>query len=176
MDIKFILIQLIGLVAWIFIFLSFYRKNTDKILIFQVVASILYCIHYYFLGAYSGLLMCALSAVFDYAYYKTNKDKYLYMISIPLRIFCGAVSYKKFIDILPIIASLLDGYILTKDKKVVIMGSIIYYSMWVVYNIFVMSYSGAVTDGLLVISNIFILLFNYNIFNKKDKTGVALRR
>ena len=176
MDIKFILVQLIAVVAWIFLFFSFYRKNTDKILVFQVIASVLYCIHYYFLGAYSGLLICFLSAIFDYAYYKTDKDKYLYIISIPLRIFCGVISYRMVIDLLPIIASLIDGYILTKDKKVVIIGSIIYYAIWVIYNIFVMSYSGAITDGLLVISNLFILLFNYNIFNKKDKTGVALRR
>lgn len=176
MDIKFVLIQLIGVLAWLFIFFSFYRKNTNKILVFQVTASILYCVHYYFLGAYSGLLMCALSAIFDYAYYKTDKDKYLYLISIPLRLICGLFSYKKFIDILPIVASLLDGYILTKDKKTIIRGSIIYYAMWVVYNMFVKSYSGVITDGILVLSNLGILLFNYNIFNKKDKTGNVLRR
>lgn len=176
MDIKFILIQLIAVVAWFFLFFSFYRKNTNKILIFQVVASILYCIHYYFLGAYSGLLMCALSVIFDYAYYKTDKDKYLYLVSIPLRIVCGFFSYSSFIDILPIVASLLDGYILTKDKKTIIAGSIIYYGIWTIYNIYVMSYSGAITDGILLISNLGILLFNYNIFNKKDKTGNVLRR
>jgi hypothetical protein len=165
------MIQLIGVVAWFFIFISFYRKNTDKILIFQVIASILYCFHYYFLDAYSGLLMCALSAVFDFAYYKTDKDKYLYLVSIPLRIICGLLFYKSIIDILPIIASLLDGYILTKEKRVVVIGGIIYYSLWIVYNIFVASYSGVVTDLILVISNLFIVLFNFNIFAKKEYDG-----
>jgi len=169
MDFKFILIQLIGVVAWIFIFISYYRKNTDKILMFQVIASILYCIHYYFLEAYSGLLMCALSAIFDYAYYKTDKDKYLYLISIPLRIFSGMLYYKSMIDLLPIIASLIDGYVLTKEKKMVVFGGVIYYALWTIYNIFVMSYSGAVTDFILVISNLCILLFNFNIFDKLGK-------
>lgn len=176
MDIKFILIQLVGVVAWFFLFLSFYRKNTDKILMFQVIASILYCVHYYYLEAYSGLLMCLISVIFDFAYYKSDKDKYLYMVSIPLRIIVGALSYRKFIDILPIIASLIDGYVLTKEKKILVFGSIIYYLIWVIYNIFVMSYSGALTDGILVISNLSIFLFNYNILNRKDKSGEALRR
>lgn len=174
MNLQFILIQLIGVVAWIFIFVSFYRKNTNRILIFQVVASILYCIHYYFLEAYSGLLMCALSAIFDYAYYKTDKDKYLYLVSIPLRIFSGMLYYKSIVDLLPIFASLVDGYVLTKEKKTVVFGGIIYYLLWTIYNIFVMSYSGAVTDFILVISNLCILLFNYNIFDKLEKKKVKI--
>lgn len=174
MDLKFVLIQLIGVVAWLFIFISYYRKNTDKILMFQVIASILYCIHYYFLGAYSGLLMCALSAIFDYAYYKTDKDKYLYLVSIPLRIFTGMLYYKSMVDILPIVASLIDGYVLTKDKKMVVFGGVIYYSLWIIYNMFVMSYSGVVTDLILVISNLCILLFNFNIFDKIAKKKIKL--
>lgn len=176
MDMKFILVQLIGVLAWLFLFLSFYRKNTDKILIFQVIASILYCVHYYFLDAYSGLLMCLISAIFDFAYYKSNKDKYLYVISIPLRIVAGFFSYSRFVDILPIIASLLDGYILTKEKKTLLIGSVIYYMIWIIYNIYVSSYSGVITDFILVISNLSILFFNYNILNKKDKNGMILRR
>ncbi|MBQ2873092.1 MAG: YgjV family protein [Bacilli bacterium] len=176
MDMNFILIQLIGVLAWIFLFLSFYRKNTDKILIFQVIASLLYCVHYYFLNAYSGLLMCLISAIFDFAYYKSNNDKYLYLMSIPLRIIAGFISYSRIVDILPIVASLLDGYILTKEKKTLLIGSVIYYVIWIIYNVNVASYSGVITDGILVISNLSILLFNFNILNKKDKSGDALKR
>jgi hypothetical protein len=48
--------------------------------------------------------------------------------------------------------------------------------MWVIYDIFVGSYSGALTDGLIVLSNLSILLFGYNIFNKNDKSGEAISR
>jgi len=176
MDLKFFLIQMISVVAWIFLFLSFYRKDTNKILVFQIIATLLYCIHYYFLGAFSGLLMCAFEAIFDYAYYKTDKDKYLYIVSVPIRIFCGMLFFYSFIDVLPIIASLIDGYILTKSKKIIVVGAIISYTLWVIYNICVMSYSGALTDAILVISNLGILLFNYNVFNREDKSGIPLKR
>lgn len=164
MDYYFIFVQLLGFLAWIVLVLSYYRKNTNKILIYHILANILYCIHYWMLNAYSGFFICLIEIIFDYGYYKTDKDKYIYITSIPIRILCGLINYKSLIDILPIIASLVDGYTLTKKKKTVIIGAIISYSLWVIYDLFVLSYTGAITNTILVLSNLFILIFNYNIF------------
>lgn len=170
MTLKFILIQLLGIIAWIMLVLSYHRKNTNKILVFQIIGTFLYCVHYFLLGAYSGLFICAFEVIFDFLYYKTDKDKYIYLISIPIRILGGIFSFKIFIDILPIAASLIDGYSLTKKKKIVVIGAIISYTLWVIYDIYVMSISGAITDGIVVLSNLSILLFNFDIF----KTGKDL--
>lgn len=163
MDFYFIFIQLVGILAWLMLILSYYRKDTNRILVFQIIGTILYCLHYYLLGAYSGLFICAFEVIFDYGYYKTNKDKYIYILSIPIRIFGGLIGFKKIVDVFPIIASLIDGYSLTKRKKIVVVGAIISYTLWVIYDICVMSYSGVLTDGLVVLSNLFILLFNKDI-------------
>lgn len=176
MDFYFIFIQIIGLVAWLFLLLSYHRKDTNKILVFQIIGTVLYCIHYGLLGAYSGLFICAFETFFDYGYYKTDKDKYIYMASIPIRIIGGLIGFKTLVDVLPITASLTDGYTLTKKKKIVVIGAIISYTMWVIYDLFVMSYSGAITDGLIVLSNLSILLFGYNIFDKNDKSGNPVKR
>jgi hypothetical protein len=69
MDINFFLVQGIGVLAWLVLVASYYGKNTDKILAIHVVSSILYCIHYYLLGAYSGVLICAFEALRDFLYY-----------------------------------------------------------------------------------------------------------
>lgn len=175
MSIQFILIQFLGIVAWFFLAASYYRKNTDKILVFQLAGTVLYCIHYLFLGAYSGLLICGFETLFDYGYYKTDKDKYIYIASVPIRIICGLVTFTTFIDILPICASLIDGYTLTKKKKIVVFGAFISYTLWVIYDICVMSYSGAITDGIIVLSNLSILLFNYNIFKKRNGEEVSIK-
>ena len=98
------------------------------------------------------------------------------MASIPIRIIGGLIGFQSVIDVLPIAASLTDGYTLTKKKKIVVIGAVISYTMWVIYDIFVMSYSGAITDGMIVLSNLSILMFGYNIFNKKDKSGKAVMR
>ena len=176
MDWWFIFVQLIGVVAWITLVLSYYRKDTNKILVFQIIGTILYCIHYGFLGAWSGLFICACETLFDFGYYKTDKDRYIYMASIPIRIIGGLIGFASVADVLPICASLIDGYSLTKKKKIVVVGAIISYTLWVIYDICVMSYSGAITDGIIVISNLSIILFGYNIFDRKEHSDKVVRR
>ena len=97
------------------------------------------------------------------------------MASVPIRIIGGLFGFQSFIDILPIIASLTDGYTLTKKKKVVVYGAVVSYTLWVIYDICVMSYSGAITDGIIVLSNLSILLFNYNIFKKRNGEEVSIK-
>ena len=176
MNLGFILIQILGLIAWLFLVFSYYRKNTDKILVFQITGTLLYCIHYFLLGAYSGLFICAFETIFDYGYYKTDKDKYIYIASVPIRIIGGLLTFKGISDILPIMASLIDGYTLTKKKKIVVIGAFISYTLWVIYDICVMSISGAITDGIIVLTNLSILLFNYNILKKNDTNPINLKK
>lgn len=168
MNLQFILIQLIGIIAWLTLMLSYYKENTNKILLLQIIATILYCIHYYLLGAYNGAIICLLVAIIDYGYYKTNLDRYIFIISIPILIISGLYNYHTPLDLLPIISSIIDGYSLTKHKKIIIVGATISYTLWVIYDISVMSYSGAITDGLLALSNLSILLFHKNPLNKEN--------
>ena len=176
MDLWDVFVQLIGILAWFMLGASYYRKDTDRILSFQIIGTILSCIHYGLLGAWSGLFICACETIFDFGYYMTDKDNYIYMASITIRIIGGLFGVQSIVDILPITASLTDGYTLTKKKKVVVFGAVISYTMWVIYDVFVGSYSGALTDGMIVLSNLSILLFGYNIFNKNDKSGEAVSR
>jgi len=176
MNINFILIQLLGFVAWLFLALSYYRKNTNRILVFQIIGTLLYCLHYLLLGGYSGVFICLFETMFDYGYYKTDKDKYIYIISVPFRIFGGVLTFKTFCDVLPILASLIDGYTLTKKKKIVVLGAVISYTLWVIYDICVMSISGAITDGIIVLSNLSILLFDRNLLKKDDNNVINFKK
>jgi carbamoyl-phosphate synthase large subunit len=65
--------------------------------------------------------------------------------------------------------------IVTKKKKIVVFGAFISYTLWVIYDICVMSYSGALTDGIIVLSNLSILLFNYNVFKKRNGEEVSIK-
>lgn len=174
MDLYFLFIQAIGVVAWLMLGLSYYRKDTDRILVFQIIGTVLYCLQYGLLGAWSGLFICASETIFDFFYYKTDKDNYIYIASVPIRIIGGLIGFTSIVDVLPIAASLTDGYTLTKKKKIVVIGAVISYTMWVIYDIFVMSYSGAITDGMIVLSNLSILLFGYNIFSKNGKKSTEV--
>ena len=171
-NINFWIIQFIGIVAWLLIVISYYRKDTDKILAVQIVSNVLWCLHYFLLGAYSGLFICIFETARDGLYYKTDLDDYIFLGSIPVYILYGIISYSGIIELLPVFSSTIDGYTLTKKKKIAVFGAVISYTIWVIYDIAVQSYSGAFTDGIVVISNISILLFNKEILKGFKKFGL----
>ena len=173
MDINFWVVQGIGVLAWLVLLASYYREDTDKILVFQTIATALYCVHYYLLGAYSGLFICVFEVVRDYLYYRTNLDNYIFYGSLPIYVINGFVTFIGWYDLLPALASLIDGYGLTKRRNGVVLWAIITYTAWVIYDLFVMSYSGAITDGLIVLSNLSILIFDINPFAPKKKNNKA---
>lgn len=158
MDLYFWFVQALGIIAWIVLVASYYRKDTNKILVFQIIATALYCVHYYLLGAYSGLFICFFEVIRDILYYKTDLDNYIFYGTVPVYIIYGLIGFASFIDVLPVCSSLIDGYSLTKKRDVVVVWAIISYTLWVIYDIFVMSYSCALTDGLVVVSNLLILV------------------
>ena len=161
--VNFWIIQLIGALAWIVLILSYYRKNTNKILSFHIISTILDSIHYFLLGAYTGSFICIFESIRDYGYYKTDKDDYIFLGSIPVYVIMGLLTCHSIIDILPVFSSVIDGYTLTKDKKTVVFGAIIAYTCWVIYAIYVKSYVGIVVDGILVLSNLSIFLFDKDL-------------
>ncbi len=161
-------IQLIGVIAWLLIVISYYRKNTDKILFVQVISNVLWCLHYFLLAAWSGLFICVFEFLRDALYYKTDQDDYIFLGSVPIYIIYGILSYTTIIELLPVFSSTIDGYTLTKKKKIVVFGAIISYTLWLIYDLSSKSYSGAVTDAIVVVSNLSILLFNFDPFKGLD--------
>ena len=176
MNYEFIFIQLLGLLAWCILALSYYRENTNKILAFHLIASAIYALHYYLLGAYSGFFITIFEIFRDYGFYKTDADKYIFLASIPIYIVYAILSYKVIYDILPLVACLLDGWSLTKHKKIVVVGATIEYILWVIYNLKVGSYTGAVTDGLIVLANISILIYGDRFFEDKEKFNTIFNK
>ena len=168
MDLYFLFIQMLGFAAWLLLVYSYYRENTNKILIFQILSTLLFCVHYYLLGAYSGLLICIYEVLRDYSYYKTDKDNYIFIGSAVVYAISAVITYTSILDLFPYIASMIDGFFLTRKRKIVVLGAIITYVMWFIYDMYARSYSGAITDGILIASNLLILVFNIDIFNGKN--------
>lgn len=168
MDLYFIFIQIIGFVAWILLALSYYRKDTNHILVFQIISTVLFCLHYLLLGAYSGLLICVYEVIRDYSYYKTDIDDYIFMGSILIYGISAYLTFTSVLDVFPYVASLIDGFFLTKKRNVVVLGAIVTYTLWLVYDLYAKSYSGAITDGIIIVSNLYILFFR-----KDDKKVIT---
>lgn len=170
MTLKFIIIQLLDIIAWALLIFSYYRENKKEIVFFQILATVLYSLHYYFLGAFSGLYICIFEIVRDYLYFITDddKDKYIFLCSLPVYGVLVGYMYKNLYDLFPIISCMLAGWSLTKKRNIIIFCAVIEYVLWVIYDITVKSYTGAFTDGTIVLANI-ILLFDKKIFKDDEK-------
>lgn len=175
-DINFWLSQLIGIEALLLLLISYRKKNTNEILVVQVISSLCYVVHYLLLGAFSGVLICLLDFFRDILYYKTDKDNLLFLLSAPFYILVGVLNFNTFIDMLPTVASLNDGYILTRHKKVVLVGSIVSCVLWIVYDLKYKSYSGAIASLIVIVSNLSILLFDKKITNVTSQQHLTKKK
>ena len=166
-NISFLVSQFIGFEALILLLISYRKKEIDKILMVQSISSLLYVVHYLLLGAYSGFLVCSLDFIRDYMYYKTDKDKIIFLYLSLFYIAIGILNYSKIIDLLPMIASEVDGYILLKHQKVILVGSIFCSIIWIFYDLSYKSYIGIITSLIIIISNLSVLIFHKNLFDTK---------
>lgn len=171
----FILIQLSGIVAWIFLISSYYMRDTKRIIIVQIISTLFYCLNYVLLGAYGGLLINGFEIVRDCAYYKTDKDDLIFLCTIPLYILIGYFTGHTFIALLPVIASVMDAFSLTKKRKFVIFTAMITNFMWFIYDYSILAYSCSITDLILVLSNLSILTLGYSKLIRNDKLLITNR-
>lgn len=171
----FILAQIFGFLAWLCLLISYYRKNTNKILFLHIFSIVFYLLNYLFLGAWSGLFIIVLELIRDSLYYKTDKDNLIFLTTIPFYILLFVFAWGDYIEIIPIVASLFEGFTLTKKKSIIVPGAIIVYSMWIIYDLNVASYSGVLTDVLIVLSNIGILINMIQGFKETKNFKISSR-
>lgn len=171
----FVLAQIFGFLAWLCLLISYYRKNTNKILFLHIFSIVFYLLNYLFLGAWSGLFIIVLELIRDSLYYKTDKDNLIFLTTIPFYILLFVFAWGDYIEIIPIVASLFEGFTLTKKKSIIVPGAIIVYSMWIIYDLNVASYSGVLTDVLIVLSNIGILINMIQGFKETKNFKISSR-
>lgn len=168
MDIFFILAQITGIIGWIFLVCSYYKEDLDQLLFIQIISSVFYCLNYLFLGAISGLVICLFELIKSIGYYKTDKDDFIFLISLPIYGLIAYFTFDSWIALLPVIGSIIDALTLTKSRKIAVIGGIASNIIWVIYDVLILSLSCAITDGLLVLSNISILLIGYSRLIKSN--------
>ncbi len=162
------IIQFIGVLAWIFLIVSYWRGKVNKILIFHVISCLLFALHYYLLGAISGLYVVLFEAIRDFIYYKSDKDREIFYFSLPIYFLMGLLNFNGVYSIFPMCASLIDGYFLSGNKRGVIVGGIVSYIVWFFYDLNSNSYAGAFFSLALVISNIFVVIKNIRNKNASE--------
>lgn len=167
------LAQLTSIIGWILLVYSYYKDDIDQLLFVQIISSIFYCISYFLLGAYSGLLVCFIELLKGIGYYKTDNDNLIFWVTFPVYILMAFFTYDGLFSLLPIVGSIIDGFSLTKNKNIATAGSVLSNILWLIYDIVILAYASAATDALLVLSNTFLLLFGYSRLLRINKLRIV---
>ena len=156
--------QLFGILGSISMMLSNWQRSKRKMLLFLVFDNILYFIQYMLLKAYAGAVTNVIGfcrvLVFSNKGKENIKHKNLTLyIILFLYLISGILTYNSIIDCLPILATLAYTIFLWQDNiQKIRIGSSIMFLMWMIYDIVVKAYFGAIFECFLLITSIFSII------------------
>ena len=150
----------IALIASLLMVYTGYIKKKEKILFFQTIQIGLSVISNLILGGITGAIINALGLIRNILCYKEKLNKIAQIILIILSILLGVYfNNLALIGLLPIISNVV--YIefmnikdVTKFKYLIIFTM----TMWLIYDIYIMSYTSAVFDLGNIIANIISII------------------
>ena len=155
-----IYIQLIGILAFCLLVLSYYKKNVNSILMYQATSNFVYSVHYFLLGALSGAFISIIGIARSILFLKPEENKLLKSIVILiLYIIVTCAFFENIYSLLPLIGGSL--YLISMNfnsRKALLIGGILNSICWNIYSIFVGSYAGVVTELIVTSSNIIQLI------------------
>ena len=158
--------HIIGFISIAMFFLSYQVRDKKNLLIIQVIATILLCVQYALIGAYSGfaLNLVCIARCFVYYFVDTKKGfgrycPYLLVLAIPFLAIASWSGYKSLFIIVGLAINTVCMGILDiqKFRKSVWFTS----SLLLTYNILEASYSGMIGDVMTITSAI-VSYIRYN--------------
>ena len=171
MGVQFVISQVSALFAWLFFLSSYHAKRENKMILFQIISGILYSVSYIVAGATTGFLISLFETITAIGYYKTDKDKYIYLFTMPIYVLIGYLSSSSdgLFVLVPIFGSLIDGYGMIRNNKIMVLTGVASNSLWLFYDLYYLEYVTAIGDLLLVISNLTIVFYGvYKYFTRNN--------
>ena len=151
--------QILGFIYALFLMLSNFGKTTKQILLLQTVSFFFKGIHYYLLGGISGFLTSIVSMIRNIIFTKIKSNKMWTIIFILIYLVIGFLTYTTFGTLLPIIATIFYTIIVNKNNPSYLRwGMFITSVIWLLYNIYIISYGGIITQVVILVSNIIAII------------------
>lgn len=168
MEIKVIIANAIGFISFIIALIAFHKKEKKNIFKYTLISNALSLIQYVFLNAYSGIATKIIAILRDLSMVKQEKYNILKSMKMLIVFVCAyiilmIITYQGFISIFSLLAALIYTiFCWNGDANRVRSIGIFTNVLWLVYNISVKSYTGAMANFISIVST-FIAIFN----NKK---------
>jgi hypothetical protein len=168
----YIIAQVIGFVGFIITLIAYHRKTKEAIFKNMIVANTMDILHYLLLGAYTGCLTKVIALIRNIIIVFKEKKKFLQsyfvlVLFILIYVFAGIFTYTDIWSIFPIFAAVIYMIaVWNGDELTVKKTAFACYFLWLIYNIFVYSIAGIVSNIVSIIST-FIAIRNASF---KEKT------
>ena len=121
----------------------------------QTISFFFKSVHYYLLGGFSGFLTSIISMVRNLIFYKVKSNKIWTSLFILIYIIIGIITYSTLGSLLPVLATIIYTLIINKNKASYLRwGMLITSVVWLAYNVYILSYSGIITQVVVLISNV----------------------
>lgn len=163
---KYIISQIISILASIVLLSSFQMKKHRTIVAMQAVAGLLFGIQYFLIGAYVGAACNVVAMVRSSAYAFRGKSKFVDSIACPIFfavivVVVNIFTYSSPASLLPITAMVISSFVLWDTKTQQLRAMTLPTSFeWLIYNFICGSYVACVTE-LLDEASICVGLYRY---------------
>lgn len=155
LTIPYILSQILVIVYYLIYSYTFHLKDSNKILIFGIIATIISSISYILLNAYTGMAMCFIAIIRNLLFNKDKKSKlYLIMILI-LTVVVSIFTFNSYFCLFNIVATLIYTYALWQNNtKIYKLLGIIVNGLMIIYHIYIQSILGMILISVAFISSL----------------------
>ncbi len=153
--IQYIISQVLVVIYYLIYSLTFHLKDSNKILIFGIIATFMSSISYLLLNAKTGMAMCFVSIIRNILF-KREKKSVIYLVIILILISIGSIlTFDNIFSIFNIIATLIYTYALwQKNTRIYKLLGIIVNGLMIIYNISIKSILGVILITIAFINSI----------------------
>ena len=170
---SFIIIQIIGAIAFATLAASYYKKEKKSILFMHIIAYIMFTIHYYLLSGVTGAIcnvigLFALLSIYISEKYKWKNKNIVACLFIAILFTVNIVTFQNIFSIFPMIASIIVILSFLMDNEDYIRGfGLISAICWLIYAIVYKSYISILFEIITLIGT--LIAFEKNTTNPEFK-------
>lgn len=174
MDMRYILIQAVGLAGTAAYFASYQFKDNKNLFRVQFLSYLCYTTHLLLLGATTGGISYVLNLVRSFCLGSEKnflKSRAMCVVLCVLQLVALGITWSGWISILPVaanIASTIGGYT-HNPRKIRIAGMFVNSPLWIIYDIIVGSWAGIIDEAVSELSMIIsVIRFGWKNLDKVE--------
>ena len=155
LSLPYIISQILVIIYYFIYSWTFHLKDSNKILVCCIIATIISAISYVLLNAYTGMAMCFVAIIRNLLFAKEKKNILNLSLIFLLTLIASIFTFDSYFCLFNIVATLIYTYALwQKNTKIYKLLGIIVNGLMIIYNIYIQSVFGVVLISIAFISSI----------------------